>query len=302
MQKQSFDLSEYKILYGALPVSKNETLYFDKTPVKLPYSESFPKLHYHDRYEVGICVDGEGLFLSEGIYSSVSKDDLIFISPNQRHYSRSLNTDHPCLCIFAYISPEIIESFFSLCMNTDEKHIFFNSIKDRIPPVIHPSENADASKLLASIIQACNNETHHAKSVTALILTEFLLKAEGWFRRDLPKVQRPHERDELISSICEYISINYNKSDTSKSLAQKCHLSESQLRKRFIAVYGIPPISYRNMLRCKISAELLIQTNAAISEISEKIGYSSLSDFYRAFIKSYGVSPSLYRKTNRQIQ
>jgi AraC-like DNA-binding protein len=61
----------------------------------------------------------------------------------------------------------------------------------------------------------------------------------------------------------------------------------------------MPPIAYRNSLRSSIAAELLLRTEFSISEISTKLGFTSSSDFYRAFRKQYGESPSEYRKRKK---
>jgi AraC-like DNA-binding protein len=44
-----------------------------------------------------------------------------------------------------------------------------------------------------------------------------------------------------------------------------------------------------------IAAKLLSSTALSVSEISERIGYKDTSDFYRAFKKTHGVSPTCYR-------
>ena len=51
--------------------------------------------------------------------------------------------------------------------------------------------------------------------------------------------------------------------------------------------------------RLKKAAELLIQGNMKIYEISEACGFSSQSYFWSAFIKQFGMSPSNYAKENK---
>ena len=85
----------YNVTYDSLPAPSVATVYFDKAPVHLPYADDFSKLHYHDRYEIGVCLDGEGLFLSGDVFSTVSKRDIVFIPPEVSHYSRSLTREKP---------------------------------------------------------------------------------------------------------------------------------------------------------------------------------------------------------------
>ena len=126
------------------------------------------------------------------------------------------------------------------------------------------------------------------------------------FVNDLSREEDPRPLDNAIyresdyaTLVVEFLSIHYMESQSAAELAEICHLSESQLRRHFIAAYGMPPIAYRNFMRCKIAAQLLVRTDLSISEISEKVGFSCTSDFYRAFMKHHSVSPSEYRNRRR---
>ena len=105
--------------------------------------------------------------------------------------------------------------------------------------------------------------------------------------------------DPTIKNVAEYIALHYSDSFTSSDLASLCHLSESQLRRRFVAAYGNSPMAYRNSLRCRIAAELISRTELSIFEISSRVGYATTSDFFRAFVKYKGFSPSEYRRRKR---
>jgi AraC-like DNA-binding protein len=63
----------------------------------------------------------------------------------------------------------------------------------------------------------------------------------------------------------------------------------------------MPPIAYRNRVRCRIAAELLTKSTLSIAEIADRVGFGSTSDFYRAFRTFYAVSPSEYRKESKRI-
>lgn len=297
MQKHATSLPHYQTLFAALPVPSGETLYFDRTAVELPYAEAFPMLHYHDRYEIGICESGDGLFLSEGNFFSISKGDLVFIAPGQRHYSRSLKQDGPCICRFAYLRAETVDRLLELSGAADGRSA--ESLKSRsisVPAVIHSSEYRRASLILSEIMEVCKRDVPNTAGLAALMLSIFIIEAQELFLsspQTIPAAALP--QDAAVAMTAEYLALHYDSSDSAQSLADKCYLSESQLRRRFTKAYGIPPIAYRNFLRSKVAAELLERTALPISEITERIGYASPSDFYRAFKKAYGTSPSAYR-------
>ena len=299
MQKRANSSTNlYQRIFSPLPVDAEAILYFDRKPAGLPYAEDFPMLHYHDRYEIGVCESGEGLFLSDGLFYSVSRGDLIFVAPGRCHYSRSLNQDAPCICRFSYLHAETVKRLISLASSENEKRTTVEGIEQTIPIVLRTSEYPEATILLSAVMDICKRGTSCDEGVAALTLSIFLMEARNIFQNIHPIECAPHKSDDAVVKISEYLSLHYNRSDTALELANKCFLSESQLRRRFLAVYGMPPIAYRNSLRCKIAAELLMRSPMPISEIAEQIGYTTTSDLYKAFKKIYGISPAAYRSEN----
>lgn len=82
-------------------------------------------------------------------------------------------------------------------------------------------------------------------------------------------------------------------------LAEELGVSRRQLERIFQKLYGK---SYREKLlevRAEAACELL-KEDLPIQEIAERIGYGSSSNFTAFFKGIYGITPSQYRRTNRQ--
>lgn len=288
----------YSVAFSPLPALNDETVYYDKFPVPLPEIENFCTLHYHDRYEIGICESGEGLFLFENEACYVREGDAVFFAPTSRHYSRSLHKNNPCLCRFVYIEKEAIEALLLFLLKDEEKvaHVL-RGAKQLPSPVFSLSEHPKETVLLSELVRSCS-ETHPDLIYTApLRLALFLIEMKEAFKPSRPHTESTYKTDAAVTSVAEYVSTHYEKNDTAADLARLCSLSESQLRRRFLRVYEMPPIAYRNRLRCKIAATLLSQSTMSVAEIAARIGYTDVSDFYRAFRKFYSVSPTAYRDT-----
>lgn len=290
----------YSVIFSPLPTLESDSLYFDKNPINLPCTDDFRTLHYHDRYEIGICEEGEGLFLFNNEVSYISKGDVIFIPPNFRHYSRSLNKNSPCFCRFVYVDAQKIENLISYVLGDKEKaKNILLSTDMHVEPILNKATNSKLAEILSDLIKTCETENPNVSALTELRLALFLIEANKNFTTAIVSPTKI-KADTVISAVAQYLSTNYDKNNTISDLALMSNLSESQLRRRFIAVYGIPPIAYKNRLRCKIATTLLSRTQNPISEISYKIGYTDTSDFYRAFKKHYGISPSEYRLKHSQ--
>lgn len=83
-------------------------------------------------------------------------------------------------------------------------------------------------------------------------------------------------------------------------LADKVHLSPSQLRRVFVSAFGKSPIAYLTMLRAERMAHLLRTTDSPISVIAAEVGWGDPDFAARQFRRSLGISPSEYRHIGRQ--
>ena len=79
---------------------------------------------------------------------------------------------------------------------------------------------------------------------------------------------------------------------TLDAIAGEAALSRFHLSRSFAEVHGLPPLAYHRRLRLEGAARLLREGAASPTELSERLGYGSLSAFTRAFRQAYGVPPS----------
>ena len=299
MQKRASEQEkQYPTVFEPLPTKAEAELYFDTHAVTLPCTEQIPKLHYHNRFELGICEGGDGLFLSEGRFYALAPGDVIFLAPGKRHYSRSLSPDAPCYCRFVYLSADALLRALNAMPQADRQAIL--DVGNDIPTVLHPTQAPLVAEWIERLVALCREQQSHLSLHASLYLACLLLDA----KRSLPRSESAKTPQPLAPShdvsaavtAAEHLSLYYHLSESSAELAKACHISESQLRRQFLHAYGTSPIAYRNRLRCKIARELLLNRQLTVADVSQRIGYKSTSDFCRAFRKVYGASPSEYRK------
>lgn len=82
-------------------------------------------------------------------------------------------------------------------------------------------------------------------------------------------------------------------------LAEACNISEVYFRKRFRALTGKSPAEYRNDLRMERARQYLEYGDISVQEISDTLGYSTVSHFIKRFREKYGSAPLEYRKKRR---
>ncbi|CAQ85168.1 MULTISPECIES: GlxA family transcriptional regulator [Photorhabdus] len=79
-------------------------------------------------------------------------------------------------------------------------------------------------------------------------------------------------------------------------LANKIHLCERQMKRRFKTATGQTPIQYIQQIRLSLAKYRLEKSNKTIEEISHEVGYEDTRYFRELFKKLNGVTPIEYRK------
>lgn len=99
-----------------------------------------------------------------------------------------------------------------------------------------------------------------------------------------------------IDNILNYISANIDEVPPVSELAKMCGISEVYFRKLFKNHTGMSPVQYRNSIRLNKALTYLEYGNISVQEISDMLGYSTVSHFIKEFRVHYGCSPLKYKK------
>jgi len=83
---------------------------------------------------------------------------------------------------------------------------------------------------------------------------------------------------------------------TMAQLAKKAALSRSAFFERFTRIVGLPPMEYLLAWRMAVAKDLLRRHDVRLTEVAERVGYSSASTFSTAFNRHVGQPPSHYAR------
>lgn len=107
----------------------------------------------------------------------------------------------------------------------------------------------------------------------------------------------------LVSKILRFIEEKYCDPNLSLTLiAEEFNITPQYLSTLFKEKVGTNLSDYIFQLRLSKAKELLVNTNMSVNEICQKIGYTHVSSFIKAFKKSEGISPAKYRSICKKIQ
>ena len=113
--------------------------------------------------------------------------------------------------------------------------------------------------------------------------------------------KKKHASDSVRKSVIRYIDERYADSNLCAGVvAEQFHISEKYVFKLVKDETELPFGKYVENLRMQKAKELLIQTELSASEIAKMVGFHSITTFYKAFNRVFGVAPIAWRESYKK--
>ena len=181
----------------------------------------------------------------------------------------------------------------------------FNPLLATLPRMIHaPAADAGPDDWIVHFARIATTESRDKRLGGEAVLERM---SEMMFvellRRYLQRLPKNHSgwfgglRDRYVGRALGLMHAQPAAHWTSESLADRVGLSRSALHERFVHFIGLPPIQYLINWRMQLASQLLTASNAPLASIALDTGYESEAAFSRAFKRTVGVSPSVWRRS-----
>lgn len=105
---------------------------------------------------------------------------------------------------------------------------------------------------------------------------------------------------ELVSNAITYIKLNFKKEISLNNIAKELFIHPTYLAKKFKQETEKTVSEYVNEIRIKEAQFIIMVTEFKIEDIAYYVGYNDKKYFSKTFKKVTGVSPSEYRKFNKE--
>lgn len=298
--------------------------YKDEPPLEIGF-------HNHDFYEIYFFISGKVTYIIEGKSYNAKPGDIFLINNREVHKPVM---EYGCVYerIVIWIDPDFIKR--NSTETTNLSSCFDSTLKSK-QNLLRPSTNMQTMirSTVSRLEQVCTdnaengsfgNSGSHASNVSFgnsashagftdfgnkggfgidilgnIYLIELLTYLNmAYFDSYKESIQDDIIFNRKISDIIHYINNNLAEPLSLDMLSKKFYISKYHLFREFKKYTGYTPHEYALHKRLIHSREQL-KEGSRISDICQSCGFGDYSNFYRSFIKVYGMTPKEFQQSLR---
>ncbi len=232
--------------------------------------------HFHSNIELVYVVDGNINVNINGQLRTLSDGCMSIANSYDIHCYSNINSD----TIVMIIPIELVNSYVA----SIRSKVFSTSF-------IEPSENTRQIRYIMQqliLSRDCENDLI-SKGCAYYIL--------GLLCNCVKLIDKPDvSSTDLARKILVYLQQNYLNTLSIETLAKHFGYNKDYLSKFFNSYLGCGFNSYMNALRSRHAAQLISSGKSDLTDIAFMSGFGNYRTFNRAFLQSYGMTPSDYKK------
>lgn len=251
--------------------------------------------HFHDTYELYFLLEGERYYFIEKETYHVKTGDVVLINRQQVHKTSQAESQRHDR-ILLQLKGKVLEPWFKNAGLHSLEKIFGDYYG---VTRLTETEWEEMKGLLLGIGEELNHKKEKYESMVRLQLSQILLLIHRSRKKSVLKEMPPMvqtAKHVKVHEVAEYLTFHCETGESLEALAERFFISKSYLSRIFREVTGFSVNEYRNLARIRKAQELLTNSEYSITEISEILGFESITYFERIFKKHGGMAPMKYRK------
>ena len=276
-------ITNQQFLYDA-----NNTLLLKTYHSKVNTGKRIYREHYHTECELSLFVSGSGKYTVNEKEYSFSPGDIFLFGSSEHHCITDIHTELNLLNI--HFEPkllwenseniELLSLFFN--RNSNFKNIFCNE------PLLQ-------NKILNIEKELTDMKVGYITEIKHLLFSSLIYILRNYdYTNQTEYSEKYHSNIKKMKNVIKYIDENLDKKIQLKDISDIACMSETYFSSVFKKFNGISPWDYITIKRVEKAISLLKTSDLNKLEIAEMCGFSSSSNFYKAFFKITGKTPSDY--------
>ena len=242
------------------------------------------QMHLHEYFELEIVLGGYGEQNLNGSVYPLAPGTVYFITPIDFHAVTPRDSLEILNVAFdeSLISPQLQSHF----LNRREDLIFSS-----------PEEAESMAMLISRLQLECSRLDGFAETARKHLL-ELLMFPIARSVKTGEALPRPASRQ--VQDSMRYLFRHFREEVTLAQVAEKSGYTPNYFSHLFHEICGIKFVDFLTQLRLNYARTMLLTTNQSVSQIAQISGFSSSSNFFRAFRKDTGLSPLEYRNVKQK--
>ncbi len=249
--------------------------------------------HSHVYFELGYMLRGTAKHYMNGDLSIIRPGDFFIMDLNSIH---AYYGDSECQMVNLLFFPRVIDPALDGCRDLSRlvSHFLINYLPRNIGKfsyyIFHDSDGS-VLRLIGSISRELRQNRSGKEAMVRAQLIELLVTI---MRQSGETRQSGYST--LTQDILTIIHQKYAEPLTLKTIGDRLGYTVPYLSRIFSENVGISFTEYLQFYRLEMACHLLLTENQPVAQIAEAIGYRDVRFFYKLFKKTYGVSPSTFRR------
>lgn len=281
---------EDTVIHYYLPEIDNHSFFFINQCIEV---ELEAKLHQHDAWELYCVTKGKGNRLAGDTVMPFSEGDLVLIPPMMLHrweYQPDSADSNGCVSyLMVAFSHNLVEKCISI----------FPEVRNALVNAIYPSEamkfGCESSALIRKTLSAMDKMDELGRLREMLGLLPYIFNPSDYILVGNPmKIERDVRR---LQQISEYVMAHYVHRISLDEIASEVGMNRSAFCSYFKKHKGVTFSRFVTQYRLNTACDLLQNSKKQISEICYLVGFCDVPHFVRVFTKTFGMSPTAYRKS-----
>lgn len=250
--------------------------------------------HSHTECEIALFISGEGKYSVLGKSYPFRKGDIFLFAGNEIHYITEISDAEPLDVIGIQFEPKLIwESGYEntplLKLFTDRSESFQNLIDRKNP------KTEEIRRQILEMEDEFSGEKEGFEIKIKMLLFSILLtllRDFGYIRENAESISR--DTLKRLSSATDYINKNLSENLTLSDISRTAGLAPTYFSAIFKKYNGVSPFEYITVKRVEKAISLLKNGSSSVLSAAEDAGFTSSSNFYKAFFKVTGKKPKDY--------
>lgn len=263
-------------------------------PVEYYYVDSshpqyYMPYHWHMEYEIIRIVKGRFAISLDQKEFTAQSGDILFIHDGVLHAGTPEDCVYECLVFDLNALKKVNNACQSIIRRITRHEIY---VFEHIKKGAYPSLNVPMDALFETIRHP--SAGYELATYGYLFLVFASIFSDHLYLKPDHQTPRNYRRIIQLKNVLELIESSYAQELTLEELSRAAEMSPKYFCRFFHEMTHRTPIDYLNHYRIECASHLLQNTDLALFDVADAVGFHDLSYFIKTFKKYKGITPKKY--------